>query len=238
MQDGFKIEKTNDVEEQIILDIMEKITENIGGKFAVKANKLLSKIKNSDYNPIYAKLNIEDISDKLKEVQLLENAIKNRIKINCKYSFNKGKYTTTLQPLKIANYEGFWYLIAMGNNKLKKFYLKDVSNIELSDESFEIDEKVDKLLNDSISVWFQRNEPFEVKLLANAKIAKYFQRKSLPTQTITSINDDGSMEFIVKVTHEMEILPIIKYWIPNLEIISPKSLKDTLLNEIERYLKK
>jgi len=38
----------------------------------------------------------------------------------------------------------------MGNNKLKKFYLKDVSNIELSGETFEIDEKVGITLNQKL----------------------------------------------------------------------------------------
>ncbi|MEA3553878.1 MAG: HTH domain-containing protein [Campylobacterota bacterium] len=78
MEEGFKIEKSADMEDSVVLDIIEKITENIGGKFATKSNKLLSKIKNKEYNPIYTKLNIEDIGNKLKEIQLLEGAIKEK----------------------------------------------------------------------------------------------------------------------------------------------------------------
>jgi len=46
MQDGFKVEKTKSLEEQLVLDIIEKMTESIGGKFATTSHKLLSKIKN------------------------------------------------------------------------------------------------------------------------------------------------------------------------------------------------
>jgi len=78
MQDGFRVEKTKSLEDEIVLDIIEKITEGIGGKFSTKAHKLLSKIKNEDYNPIYAKLNIEDISDRFGDIQILERAIKEK----------------------------------------------------------------------------------------------------------------------------------------------------------------
>ena len=45
MQDGFKIEKSKSLEEQLVLDIMEKMAENIGGKFAITSNKLFARMK-------------------------------------------------------------------------------------------------------------------------------------------------------------------------------------------------
>ena len=44
MQEGFRVEKTKSLEDEVVLDIIEKITEGIGGKFATKSQKLLSKI--------------------------------------------------------------------------------------------------------------------------------------------------------------------------------------------------
>jgi len=44
------------------------------------------------------------------------------------------------------------------------------------------------------------------------------------------------MEFVVKITHEMEILPIIKYWIPHLQVLEPKWIKDIIKNDLEKYL--
>jgi len=238
MEDGFKIEKSVDMEDSVVLDIIEKITENIGGKFATKSNKLLSKIKNKEYNPIYTKLNIEDISDKLKEIQLLEQSIKNKTAISCQYLYKDERYDTTLQPLKIVNFEGFWYLVALRDGDVRKYYLKELSNIKVTDTTFTVNTKIDELLNNSISIWFnQHNEPFEIKLFANKWATKYFKRRPLPTQIIESLNEDGTMEFIVKITHEMEILPIIKYWIPNLHVIEPIWLKDIVKQDLEEYLK-
>lgn len=78
MKDGFKIEKIKSIEDKIVLDIIEKMAENIGSNFYSKSNRLFSKLKNEDVNPIYAKIDMEDISDKFDDIKILEKAIKER----------------------------------------------------------------------------------------------------------------------------------------------------------------
>jgi predicted DNA-binding transcriptional regulator YafY len=202
MQDGFRVEKTKSLEDEIVLDIIEKITEGIGGKFSTKAHKLLSKIKNEDFNPIYTKLNIEDISDRFEDIQVIETAIRGKKELKCSYNDERHDiYTTTIQPLKIVNFEGFWYLIALQKDILKKYYLKNVSNPKILESTFKSDEELEELLDNSLSVWFQRDiEPFEVKLYADKSATKYFKRRPLPTQQIDSLHNDGTMEFSVSIT--------------------------------------
>lgn len=240
MQDGFKIEKSKSLEDEIVLDIIEKITEGIGGKFATKSHKLLSKIKNEDFNPIYTKLNIEDISDRFADIQILETAIKEKKEIECSYDDERHVvYKTTIQPLKIVNFEGFWYLVAFKGDILKKYYLKNITNPKSNGKEFETDNELDTLLDESISVWFQHDiEPFEVTLYANKVATKFFKRRPLPTQKLITNNSDGSMEFSVKVTHEMEILPIIKYWIPHIYVTEPEWVKEMVEEDVGEYLKK
>jgi predicted DNA-binding transcriptional regulator YafY len=240
MADGFKLEKTTTIEDAIVLDIIDKLTESIGTGFYSKAKKLLSKIKNDDYNPIYTKLNIEDISDKLKEIQLLESAIKDKKIIDAIYDFEKYKKEVSIKPLKIVNFEGFWYLVGLDsrNDTLKKYYLKNISSIKLLDENFATTSKIDELLKNSISVWFQEdNEPFEVKLHISKIISKFFKRKPIsPNQIIESLYEDGSMDIVIRITHEMEILPIVKYWLPHIKILEPIWITEILENELKMYI--
>jgi len=238
MQDGFRIEKTKSLEDEIVLDIIEKITEGIGGKFATKSHKLLAKIKNEDFNPIFTKLNIEDISGKFSEIQVLESAIKEKIEIECSYDDEKhGVYKTTIKPLKIANYEGFWYLIALRKETLQKYYLKNITNVKPTTNKFKSDSKLENLLENSVSIWFQKDiEPFDVKIHANKIAAKYFKRRPLPTQHVETLSQDGSMEFVIKITHEMEILPIIKYWLPHMRVIEPQWIQDIIDEDLKGYL--
>ena len=240
MQDGFKVEKTKSLEDELVLDIIEKITEGIGGKFSIKAQTLLSKIKNEDFNPIYTKLNIEDISDRFADIQILERAIKEKKEVECFYDNEVyERYKTTIQPLKIVNYEGFWYLVALRKDVLKKYYLKNISNPTITDKIFKTDTKLEKSLENSISIWFQKDtKPFEVRLHATKTAGKYFLRRPLPTQYIHTINKDGDMEFSIFITHEMEILPIIKYWIPHLFVIEPLWIKEMLDADIAQYTTK
>ncbi len=242
MQDGFRLEKTTSIEDAVVLDIMEGIIDGSSGAFALKAKKLLSKIKNEKFNPIYTKLNIEDISNKLKEIQQLESAIKNKQLITCQYNFETDKKTLALKPLKIANYEGYWYLLALDkrNNKLKKYYLKNISTIMIKEETFTTDNTLDKTLDNAISIWFDESkEPFKVTLLADTKIAKYFQRKPLSkTQKITEFFEDGSIEFSIMISHQMEIMPLVKYWIPLLKVLEPLDIAKEIEEDLKIYLAK
>lgn len=240
MQEGYRIEKTNSVEDAVVLNIMESLVEVGGTKFALKANQLLSKIKNDDFNPIYAKLDMEDIGDKLSEVQQLERAIRQHQFIKCHYRFELHDGELDLKPLKIANYEGFWYLIAQDarNDVIKKYYLKNLHNIQMQDEIFEANKEVEALLDNSISVWFEQNvEPYKVTLSIAGEIAKYFQRKPISKSQVTqSLSEDGSMVVTVDITNDMEIIPLVKYWMPHIQVLEPKRISKAVGRDIREYL--
>ncbi len=109
----------------------------------------------------------------------------------------------------------------------------------MTETSFEKESELDTLLDKSISIWFQRDiEPFEVKLFADKSATKYFKHRPLPTQIIESLNSDNTMEFSVTITHEMEILPIIKYWIPHLLVIEPTWIREIIQEDLEIYSEK
>lgn len=36
--------------------------------------------------------------------------------------------------------------------------------------------------------------------------------------------------------HEQEILPLVRYWLPNIEIVAPDNLKQQLTQQLEQYL--
>ncbi len=241
MKEGFRLEKIASLEDTVVLNIIEGLVEGSSGKFSQKAKKLLAKIKNEEYNPIYTKLNLEDISDKLTEVQKLESAIKGKNIIKCSYAFEGYSKKIELKPLKIVNYEGFSYLVALDarDDTLKKYYLKNVTNIQILQDLFIVENALDELLENSISVWFERkNKPFEVKLLIDAEIEKYFRRKPISkTQKIVASHEDGSVEISISITHDMEIIPLIKYWIPHIKVIEPKRIQDEIERDLRKYLR-
>lgn len=240
MQDGYKIEKTSNIEEIIVLDILEKMTDGLGLNFSNKAKQLLSKIKNNDLNPFYTKLNMEDISSKLSGIAQLEDAIKTKQLIHAQYDFGEQQRFVELKPLKIANYEGFWYLIALDarNDILKKYHLKSLSSIEKMHMNFTVDKALEEALENSLNIWFNpKVQPYEVELFLDKVSAKLFKRKPIAkTQSFLKEYEDGSADISLKITDEMEIIPIILYWIPHIKVISPESLQKVIKSKVDEYL--
>jgi len=240
MQEGYKIEKSKDITELLVLNIMAKMADEVGGSFSRTAKHIFSKIKNEEFNPIYTKLSMEDISSKLPEIQLLEQAIREKKVISCLYDNEKERAKREiLKPLKIMSSEGFWYLVAFDTEDyIRKLYVKNVSLVKLDTELFSVNDDIDEMLINAQNIWFQSDrEPFKVRLIASAEIAKYFRRKPLPTQHNEKENEDGSLELRVSITYYMEIFSVVKYWLPHLKIVEPVWLKEKLFESLTEFIK-
>jgi predicted DNA-binding transcriptional regulator YafY len=82
--------------------------------------------------------------------------------------------------------------------------------------------------------------PKKALLLASPNIARYFKpqmKKFLKTQKFIRELDDGSIEFELSYTQELEILPFIQKWLPDIKIIKPVELNDALKKKIDAYQK-
>jgi predicted DNA-binding transcriptional regulator YafY len=44
------------------------------------------------------------------------------------------------------------------------------------------------------------------------------------------------MEVSVEITNDMEIIPLVKYWIPHIKVLAPLSVKETIEKDLENYL--
>ena len=76
-------------------------------------------------------------------------------------------------------------------------------------------------------------------LKATSEVAGYFKRRKLiGNQVIEKELADGSLIISAKVSHDNQILPIVRYWMPNLTIISPESLQTELMQGLKAYLER
>lgn len=106
------------------------------------------------------------------------------------------------------------------------------------EDTFKSTSKLDKLLDNSISVWFQQNtEPYKVVLNISADVAKYFKRKPISKSQITeSVYEDGSMDVSVEITNDMEIIPFVKYWIPHIKVLEPERIHESINSDLKGYI--
>ncbi|MFP4486436.1 MAG: helix-turn-helix transcriptional regulator [Campylobacterales bacterium] len=242
-EEGYSIAKSHSLEDILVLDILERVSESVGPLFSTKAKTLLKKMKNkSSANPIFTKLFLEDISDKLDEISAIESAIEAKIAISCKYEFDEYSKNIDLEPLKIISFEGFWYLLARDsrNKIVKKYYLKNISDVKAKSEKFLISSELKERLDSAINVWFEpKNEPYRVTLFIDGEIVKYFKRKPISkNQVVSSLYDDGSMEITFKITHNNEVSREILKWIPHIKVLEPESLKAEIESSVKEWMER
>lgn len=73
-------------------------------------------------------------------------------------------------------------------------------------------------------------------LKASPKVAIYFRKGMklfFPTQKFKKKLDDGSVTFSINFTQDMEILPFIKKWLPDIEVLEPIDLRQTFKEQLK-----
>ena len=180
---------------------------------------------------------MEDISDEFDSMIAYEEAILSKNSIKIKYITDTKESEVKINPIKIVNFEGLWYLVATDkNNKLKSYYLKNTTLIKVYKNTFSISKKVESILDNAISIWFSDNDPFEVIMEIDNHVAKFFKQKPISiTQTILSENDT-KMTISVMATSDFEIIPIVKSWIPFIKVVSPVRIQDRVKEEASKFL--
>ena len=123
LEKDFEFKENLSIEDDITLKLLSQVSKSFDKSFAKRADKLLSRIDDNINSPIYTKVELEDISHKLYEFAQIEKAINSNHKIEITYNLDDYSYETVVNPYKIVNFEGFWYLIAKRKNNLRRYYL-------------------------------------------------------------------------------------------------------------------
>lgn len=181
--------------------------------------------------------NYEDLRGKEKLFGTLEKAIYDRKQVCFDYA-KEGtlKSYAGVAPYKLINHKGIWYLTALDADKLKSFSFSKILHLKVLDTAFDWDATIDTKISSDDGIWHSETQR-EVVLKASPEVAGYFKRRKLiANQVIEKELSDGSLIISAKVSHDNQILPIVRYWIPSLSIISPESLQAELEQGLSAYL--
>ncbi|MBT5935643.1 YafY family protein [Sulfurimonas sp.] len=234
--------KTTSKEATTAVNMLDSLSKDIGGKFYIKAKTALSNIQSHIESPFYTRIDVEDISDKMNLVQQLEIAISKRKMVTFKYKRwykpDDIKIYEGVKPYKIVIFDGFFYLFCQHNDYYPKFYLKEMSAIVVSDETFEYKDKVLSSIEKAQDIWFDPSkEPFEVILYLDNTARVYFERKPIKGQSLKKY-ENGSCELTTYMTNKEEVFSILKRWLPHIKVIEPPELQkefDIMLNEYVNF---
>lgn len=241
--EGFNLSKMQiTTQEAGVLAFFSDVANSMGKDFSKAYKNLCLRITApSQDNPFFLKiakgLNFEDTP----LTQTLRMAINKKyyLLVNYKSQTSKIEKQHIVMPVKIAWYEGFWYLICLGKKeRLFKFRLDRISKADMQKKTFLIDEnKYAELMKQSVNIFFEDERNIEVTLKIAAQVAHYFKQKNyFPEQKIIKEEKSGDIILTCKISKATEILMIIFHWIPYIKVITPKEIKDEVKRQVKNYL--
>jgi len=181
--------------------------------------------------------NYEKMKGKEKQFSLLDKSISLNKHITFHY-LKKGslKKYLNLCPYKLINDKGIWYLMALDGDKTKTFSFTKISQLHVNQTHFKPKPKFQRLIAEDDSVWVSEDK-IDVLLSISKEVADYFlRRKLIANQVIEEQLDDGGLILSTKISHFDQLTPIIKYWIPHIQVKSPNELKLELETQLKNYL--
>ena len=199
-------------------------------------NSFLMHILDNSLNQAYLikGYNYEDLSYQTTQFQEVEQAILEQKLISFEYNQKQRE----VKPYKLVNNKGIWYLVGVECDILKTFSFKKIKNLQQREGTFLKEKEIEAIIKDEQTLWFSQKK-IEIVLKVDSSVAYYFQRRALlPYQKIVKELENGDLLVECKVSFEEEILKIVRYWIPNVTIISPTLLQEKLKNTLSEYLLK
>lgn len=179
----------------------------------------------------------EDISGQEAMFRQLERAIVETRKVAFRYRKpDLTKAYDDVEPYRMLNHRGIWYLAARDHGKLKTFGFTRIEALTVAEVVFEPDPSVGKILAEDEGIWISPDRT-EIVLEVSREAAGYFRRRTLiANQVIQKELDDGRLILSTRVGHLNQVMPIVRYWIPHVRIISPQALQAELEAELSAYV--
>jgi len=161
------------------------------------------------------------------------------------YDYAESKVYKNIKCLKLMFMDNNWYLVFINENKKLEFarlsFIKSIAYAtKNSYQRKEIMPYLDFLKRVQNAMTLYDVEPKVATIKATPSIAKYFEahmKKFLPSQTFKEKLSDGSVLFTVAYTQELEVLPFIQKWLPDLIVLEPESLKNAYVDKLKLTLK-
>lgn len=239
--DGFSLGKMPlSARDKALLSLTGQLAQSLGPNWQASFKRLTNRIVRPALQDVYfLKMPRMWHSVSSAVVEKLEQAVLKHRYIDVYYaSQTKRAWSCELRPLKIAFFDGFWYLIALNNwNVFMKFSLGRIEKINTRSDTFS-PVNIDDKLAASPNIWFDAEQNIEIKLKVAKPVAGYFKEvEFFPYQKIEKENKDGSLLISCRTANFMQVLPQIQRWLPHIRVVAPDGLANLLADQLSAYLK-
>lgn len=166
----------------------------------------------------------------------LESAIFHKQSISFFYTKSDASHKNYLQvhPYRLINHNGIWYIAVSDAGILKALVLTRMASLVVHDTLFTPDVQLIATLDEEDGIWLGDKQRVVIEVSGSA--CHYFQRRQLlPKQQLVEVRAD-SIILSSYITHENQLFPILRYWLPQVRIVEPSQLKLTFEQSLRQLL--
>ncbi|EGT5671252.1 WYL domain-containing protein [Cronobacter dublinensis subsp. dublinensis] len=148
----------------------------------------------------------------------------------------KGK-SRVLHPYRLMNLKGVWYLAATDADlMIKAWRISAIEWLDVKKTTFVPDTDIHDYLDTEDDAWFSLKK-MEVTVEVLPAISQYFERRNIfPQQKLINKAQDGTLTLTTKIAHRDQLFSTLRFWLPNVRIISPVAEADAFITQLTQYI--
>ena len=114
--------------------------------------------------------------------------------------------------------------------------IERIRAVQILSDRYEIPADFDpgKLLRDAWGIWYTEKEPVEVKLCFRPAVAMRVKESRWHHSQQIEEQPDGSLIWRVKIAESLEMVPWVRGWGADVEVVEPEELRKALASEAQR----
>ena len=214
-----------------------RLCEQVGAKalFPDDHDALLKQWLNPNGSPVFvlSGFQLDEDDSHHQWLKPLAKAISQQLKVRLTWVGEQTEQEVV--PYRLVNKRGRWYLAGVSTEAPFIEPLSRISLIRLTEAAATIAEPQQQILQRLIE---QEAIPsHEVVIKAASPIAHEFKlRNILPEQSLIRELEDGSILLASRVFDGAQLLPVIKTYLPHLEVISPAGIQALVKRDLKTLL--
>ncbi len=122
--------------------------------------------------------------------------------------------------------------------EIRTFKIERIERVEILRETYVIPNDFDpqEILADAWGIWFTRDEPVEVKLIFHPRVAHRVGETRWHRSEQVELQEDGSLLWRALIAQPREMMPWVRGWGADVEVLKPQWMRDEISNEAKELM--
>lgn len=209
--------------------------ENVAPRISVHLNQSANRIDDpaQRQDPIY-----------LKSIEILTKAWAEFRKVKvCYLSENGDVHEYIFSPYFIEPYaigqSTYVFGLREPPGAIRTFKIERIASVDFTHDIYRLPDDFDPqvLLADAWGIWFTGEPPIEVIMKFSEKVARRVKETRWHASEIVEDQPDGSLLWKARIAEPKEMLPWIRGWGADVEVIEPIYLREAIIKDVSQLMK-